>query len=318
LIDKVAAQGSESATVLRERARSLSRQAERLEQLAADLHQKQVRDDLAQLLNKKEDEIDLLRAALLISSIDNADLDVDAYLRQVDRMADELKNTFAKDADEAAKLATLNKYLFDELGFHGSRTEYYSRSNSYLNEVIDDREGLPITLSVLYMELARRVGLNVVGVGLPGHFIVRFEPKQGEPLLLDPFERAKTLTRDEADAVVQSFAGRRLEDEHLVTQTKRQILQRMLSNLMRIAQDRQDSAAMLRYTEIMLAIEPDSPQHHWFRAVLRYQTDRIEEAVADTEWLLTREPPEIDMNLVRQLRATLEEAKNSTPTPNTP
>ncbi|MEX2287931.1 MAG: transglutaminase family protein [Planctomycetaceae bacterium] len=310
LIDKAAAEGDQAVTVLRERAHLLEQQARRVEQLAAELHQKKVRDEITEMLKKKDDEISLLHAALLISSLDNADLDVAAYLRQADRMADELDDTFAKNADEKAKLAALNKYLFEDLGFHGSRTEYYSRSNSYLNEVIDDREGLPITLSVLYMELAKHIGLNVVGVGLPGHFIVRFEPKEGEGVLLDPFERGKTLTRDEADAVVRSFTGQPLEDEHLVTQTKKQILNRMLANLMRIAQERQDGAGMLRYTEAMLAIDSDSPQYHWVRAVLRYQTERIDEAIADTEWLLSREPAEIDMNMVRQLRATLDEAKS--------
>ncbi len=309
LIDKAAAEGEQAVTVLRERAHLLEQQARRVEQLAAELHQKKVRDEITAMLKKKEEEISLAHAALLISGLDNAELDVAAYLRQVDRMAAELADTFAKDADEKAKLAALNKYLFDDLGFHGSRTEYYSRSNSYLNEVIDDREGLPITLSVLYMELAKRVGLNVVGVGLPGHFIVRFEPKQGEGVLLDPFERGKTLTRDEADAVVRSFTGQPLEDENLVTQTKKQILNRMLSNLMRIAQERHDGTGMLRYTEAMLAIDADSPQYHWVRAVLRYQTERIDEAIADTEWLLSREPAEIDINMVRQLRATLDEAK---------
>src|SRR5205085_9152402 len=106
--------------------------------------------------------------------------------------------SFPQDADEAAKLTALNKYLFTERGFHGSRSDYYNRANSYLNEVIDDREGLPITLSVLYMEIARRLGVKVVGIGLPGHFIVQHLPAKGERQLIDVYGGGKALTREQA------------------------------------------------------------------------------------------------------------------------
>jgi regulator of sirC expression with transglutaminase-like and TPR domain len=309
LVEKIDSQTKEGVTVLRERAKTLSRQAERLEQLAVQLHQNQTRRAIAELLNKKDDEIDLLHATLLISQIDNEELDVDVYLRQVDRMITEVQSMYAKEADENVRLAALNKYLFDELGFHGSRTNYYSSSNSYLNEVIDDREGLPITLSVLYMELSRRIGVKVVGVGLPGHFIVRHEPAKGEPVYLDPYDRAKAYRRDELEGIVRERSGQPLEESHLATQSKKQILQRMLTNLSRVAQERRDSEGMLRYAEASLVIDPESAQQHWFRAVLRFQTQRIDEAIEDAEWLLAREPADIDMPLVRQLRATLEESK---------
>src|SRR5216684_5716061 len=100
-------------------------------------------------------------------------------------MGGEIRAALPKDADGPGKLAALNKYLFTERGFHGSRQDYYNRSNSYLNEVLDDREGIPITLSVLYIELARRVGLKVVGIPLPGHFVVEFLPEKGEGKLID-------------------------------------------------------------------------------------------------------------------------------------
>src|SRR5204862_4517779 len=100
---------------------------------------------------------------------------------------------------EAAKLAALNEYLFVGNGFHGSRTDYYHKANSFLSRVIDDREGLPITLSVLYIELAQRLGLKIEGVGLPAHFVVRHVPANGEPQLIDVFEGAKPLSRDEAE-----------------------------------------------------------------------------------------------------------------------
>src|SRR6476660_24453 len=108
-------------------------------------------------------------------------------------MVDEIKHKLGANSSEAQKLAALNDYLFKDNGFHGSRTDYYHRANSYLSRVIDDREGLPITLSVLYIELASRLGLKVEGVGLPAHFVVRHVPADGEPRLIDVFEGAKPL-----------------------------------------------------------------------------------------------------------------------------
>ena len=120
-------------------------------------------------------KIDLLRAALVVSRLDNDDLDVEAYLREVDRMAASVRSSLSPQASADARLRALDDYLFKKLGFHGSRTDFNNRSNSYLNEVIDDREGIPVTLSLLYIELARRLNVNVVGIGVPGHFLVRAE-----------------------------------------------------------------------------------------------------------------------------------------------
>ena len=159
-----------------------------LRQAALLLHQQEVLKEMAQLVRGKEADIDLVHAALLIARLDNDELDVEAYRREVERLAKKLAARLPKDADDKAKLATLNKYLFTERGFHGSRADYYHRANSYLNEVLDDREGLPIALSVLYMELGRRVGLNIQGVGLPGHFVVKHVPAKGAEQLIDVFD----------------------------------------------------------------------------------------------------------------------------------
>lgn len=306
LIEKVTAEGDVGAAVLRERARLLEQQAERLRQLARAAQQQRARDELKKLTEKKDAEFDLLHAALLIAKIDNDELDVDAYLRSVERMAADVKKVLAADATEDARLAALNKHLFDELGFHGSRTDYYNKSNSYLNEVIDDREGLPITLAVLYIDLGRRVGANIVGVGLPGHFLTRFEPKSGAGQIVDVFERGKKLTREEAVKLVTD-AGRMFDDEYLATQSSSQILIRMLRNLMGIARDAQDAESMLQYVETVLVLDPLSAEDRWFRAALRYQTGRTEESLTDVEWLLDREPPGIDLSRVRQLKAILQE-----------
>src|SRR5262249_6758553 len=151
---------------------ALEEQAAHLKRLAKEVHYRRVARALAtQLDNNNDDEIDLFHAALLVALLDNDEVDVAGYRPELDRLSPEISRDLPQEADVAARLAALNKYLFDEHGFHGSRGDYYHRSNSYVNEVLDDREGLPITLSVIYIELARKIGLKIVGVGLPGHFM---------------------------------------------------------------------------------------------------------------------------------------------------
>jgi regulator of sirC expression with transglutaminase-like and TPR domain len=307
LVESLLPDAGASMTLLRERARLLEQQAAQLRQLATALHQKRVQKELAKVLEGKEDDIDLLRAALLVARLDNDELDVDAYCKEVDRLAREVTASFPKGADEKAKLAALNKYLFTERGFHGGRVNYYTRSNSYLNEVLDDREGLPLTLSILYMEVARRLGLRVVGLGLPGHFVVQHIPAKGEPQLIDVFDGGKMMSRADANKIVQLFADRPISDEDLEPARKKAIIVRMLQNLLRVAGGKdKDLPGALRYLDAILAIAPDSAQERWMRAVLRFQTGEREGALEDADWLLKQQPADFDLERVRELRRALQ------------
>ncbi len=308
LVEKVLPYAASSGEILRQQAKRLEQQARRLRQLADAVHQESVRRQLATELKKDEDQIDLIRGALLIAAIDNEEVEVEAYVQQVERMAGELKDGLDKQADEPTRLAALNKYLFDESGFHGSRTNYYHQSNSYMNEVIDDREGLPIMLSVLYMDMARRIGLNVVGVGLPGHFVVRHEPKKGKTQLIDPFDRGRVWTDEEAVRQVKSRIPGPLDKQFFEAQPKRAILIRMLRNLMGVAGAKEDAEALLSYIETVLVIDPESAEDRWFRAVLRYQTGRIDEAKEDANWLLQERPDGVDLQRVQQFLGVLQRA----------
>src|SRR5262249_30239384 len=155
--------GPAAAILLRERAGLLEQQAIQLRKLAQRVHVQRTLAELARAVEGADKDIDLLQAALLIAKLDNEELDVGSFQAEVDRLASQAGVSFQKKADEPARLKALNQYLFKERGFHGSRVDYYTRANSYINEVIEDREGIPITLSVLYMELARRLKINVVG-----------------------------------------------------------------------------------------------------------------------------------------------------------
>ena len=283
--DKLVADGAEGIELLEEQAIKLELQAARLRKLAANVQLKQTLVDFEKTLNAKEGAFDLLRAGLLISRLDNPELDLNAYVKEVERHARRAQTGLPNDAGETAKFAALNRYLFEEQGFHGSRTDYDNRSNSYLNEVLDDREGLPITLSVLYIEIARRMGLNVVGVGLPRHFLVRHEPRDGAAQLVDVFERGRLMSKDDARKKFESLTDDPWNEAYLDATPPRAILERMLGNLLNTAATTEDAERMLRYVEASLLINPDSSRHRFFRAVLCYRTQRWAQARTDIEWL---------------------------------
>lgn len=299
------------AGLLREAA-ELQQRAERLEALAASVHERRTLDELGRLVGVADAEIDLFHAALLIAKLDNPDLDVAASRRELDRLAADVARAVPAKADEAVTLATLNRVLFDELGFHGSRGDYYNRSNSYVNEVLDDREGIPITLAIVYMTLARRLGLTVEGVGFPGHFLVRYEPAGGEPRWLDVFERATERTREDLAARRREEAGTELTDDDLAVAAPRAILARMVNNLLGIAVRAGGQADVLRYLDAILVINPDSARDRTMRMVTAARLGRREAAVADARWLLERMPPEIDLEQVRGLLDRLENDRPAT------
>lgn len=306
LIDDVAGAGDGSSLVLEERARTLELQAQRLRELARSAHAEQLREKLSAVLSPADGEPDLLHAALLIAALDNDELDVAFYRRAVDDLAAEFRASLPAEITAADKLAAFHRFVFEEQGFHGSRTNYYTASNSYLNEVIDDREGLPITLSLLYVELARRAGFEADGIGLPGHFIAQVTLPETEPQLIDVFDRGRTMTREEAMAQVLS-RGLEWDDEYLRPQTAPEIITRMLRNLINLANEKTDAEAALRYTDTVLALNPDSAEDRLFKAVLCYNTGRAAEGLVEVNWVLEREPEGILLDRVRELQSALEQ-----------
>jgi regulator of sirC expression with transglutaminase-like and TPR domain len=313
-LDKLAEVNTASNRLLLDKVRQLEDQTRKLKQLAADVNTRSVCLQLQKLLqadagdDEDQPAFDLIRAALLISLLDEEEIEIDAYVRQVDRMVDDIKQTLEEDASEADRLAALDKYLFKDNGFHGSRFDYNHRANSYLNRVISDREGLPISLSVLYLELGSRLGLKIEGVGLPGHFVVRFVPAEGESQLIDVFNEATRLSLDDA----KKLAGaplRPFHDEYLDAVDQRAILSRMIANLLNLARQQDDKERMLRYLEMLLVIDPESTQSRGMRSILRYETGRTAAALADLDWFLEHQPPELDLDRIRQMRDLFQQGR---------
>ncbi|MBC7854757.1 MAG: tetratricopeptide repeat protein [Pirellulaceae bacterium] len=299
----------EAIQSLRQKAKALRERALELEQVAADVRLRQVANELTAVLEARDGKIDLFRAALTLARLDEEEVEVEAYTKQLERMAGEVKAKLPADASEAKKLGALNDYLFKDNGFHGSRTDYYNRFNSYLSRVLDDREGLPITLSILYMELATRLGLKMEGVGLPAHFVVRHLPKDGEPQLIDVFDGGKPLSREDAGKKVRELTGEDLTDAQLAAVSERQILQRMLGNLLGLAQQKSDKEAVLRYVEAMLIIDPSLIRERGLRAILHHETGRREQAVQDLNWFLENKPAGIDLEQIREMQDAFRKKK---------
>ena len=288
-----------SRAVLTARADRLEKEVGQLRQLARTVHRRDIQAALLRELDQPETKIDLFHAALLLAKLDNEELDLAAYRRQLDDMARDITAQLAAMPDDDSKLKALKKFLFEENGFHGSRADYNNRANSYINEVLDDREGIPITLSVVFLELARRIGLDTVsGAPVPGHFMVLHKPAKGNRQLLDIFDGGALVPP-------QREVELRLTDEDLQPATKRSIIVRMLRNLISGARATQDAAAMLRYQELIVALSPESPGDRIGRALLRLQNDDPEGGRLDLLWLLENRPRGIDLDRVEQLLRSL-------------
>ncbi len=301
----------DSTSVLRSRADELQARAEELRRVANDLHVRDVTSRLGSLLEK--DDLDLVQAAMLIARLDDEELVVGPYVKQVDKMAGELNKSLAKDANEKTRLLALNKYLFTDNGFHGSRTNYYHQANSYLSSVLDDREGLPITLSLLYMELGRRIGLKISGVGLPGHFIVKQVSRNGDEQLIDVFDNGRLMQCKEAANVIRRYYDRPLADEDLRAATSKEIVLRMLLNLRGIAERARKPEDTLRYLEAAIAVEPDVVQERLQRAEMRFRTGRRSAAVSDVDWVLEKKSDELSERQVQALHDAREYFLNRDP-----
>ena len=273
--------------LLEEQAKQFEKRAARVRRIASDIHANKTLSEFKAIVNA--DTVDLLRGALLISRLDNPELDIDEYVRDVQRHARRIKASVPADAGEADRFVALNRYLFEEQGFHGSRTDYNNRSNCYVNEVLDDREGKPITLSVLYIEIARHVGLNITGVGMPLHFLARHEPKTGAGQLVDVFDRGRLLTAEDAQAKFEELGDSKWQVSFLDSTPPKATLERILRNLLNAAIEGREIERLLRYTDAVLVLNPDSGQDHLFRGILCHQTERQEQARAEIEWLMSHE-----------------------------
>ena len=255
------------------------------------------------------EEFDLAEACLLIAQDAYPGLDVAAYLARIDAIAATVKNRVAGDAFAEQKIVALNRHLFEELGFRGNTLDYYDPRNSYLNEVLERRVGIPITLSILYMEVGRRLGMRLQGVSFPGHFLVGLRVRAGQ-LVLDPFHGGATQSEAElrarlALALPQREAGTAQLAQFLQPATPRQILARLLRNLKGIYLQSQEAQNTLEVMQRMVVVAPHAAEEVRDRGLAYYRLDCFRAALADLEDYLQRRPDAPDADAIRGKAAAL-------------
>ena len=291
--------------VIADEAGRLERRAALLRKLATSARQQAIQQELVNAMKGKE--IDLIHAALLVSKLDNPDLDVAAYREQVESMAGDLKTAMPEKSSNEERLKRLITYLFAENGFHGSRSDYYHRANSYMDQVLDDREGLPITLAVLFLELARRTGVaDVTAAPLPGHFMVVYHPRRGQRKFIDVFDGGKILSTAEAELVASQASGAVVDASELEIPTKREIVIRILRNLANVAERNASPKESLRYLDVVVALAPDAPLERLGRAMARLGSGDVEGAREDLRVVIDAEPAGVDLRRIEDLYRRLQ------------
>ena len=214
-------------------------------------------EQFTRLVAVPDAEIDLGRAALQIAATRYPALDVDSCLRRLDGLASGARELIGDAQDPLHCSNALSQFLFDEAGFRGNTDDYYDPRNSYLSDVLDRRPGIPITLSLLYIEVGRRLEIPLVGIGMPGHFLVRH--RDVADLFVDPFHSGMLLSEAECAQRVEDVTGGRLQwhPAHLAPVDNRSFLARMLRNLKVIYLQRLEHQEALSVLDLLVALLPD-------------------------------------------------------------
>lgn len=256
------------------------------------------RERFAAMVGGPDAAIDLGVAALLIAAEAYPGLDVDRYIGVLDALAADVQRALHGSADDAARVRRLVHALAVERRFLGNRDDYYDRRNSFLNDVLDRRTGIPITLALVYVEVARRLGLAVVGVGFPGHFLAKHAGDT--ELIIDPFH-GQILTLEQCAERLRSMAGEdvALAPGHLRAATAREILVRMLRNLKQVYLQARDPAAALGCSERILLVQPDLAAELRDRGLLYIQLGWYPAARADLDRFLALAPDDPTAPIVR-------------------
>jgi regulator of sirC expression with transglutaminase-like and TPR domain len=246
------------------------------------------------LIAAEDGTIDLAQAALLIACIAYPDLDMAHYLAQLDQLAGRVQDILASPQPETAPellagveplttIQAINTILFTEDDFHGNLNDYYNPDNSFLNKVIESHVGIPITLSLLYIEVARRVGLQADGIGLPFHFVVGCRLPQGNRIYIDAFEHGQILSEQECrDRIRQMSANRiKFHAQWFEPVTHKQLILRMLTNLKHIYMHKEEYTKALAICDRIVLLVPNSPSERRDRGIIHLQLKHYARAIHD-------------------------------------
>ena len=261
----------------------------------------EARRRFAAYIERPAADIRLAEGALLIALETNPELDVDACLQHLDGMAEAVSGGLGMELEPRRIVSRLNSCLFKEHGLRGNRRDYYDPRNSFLNEVLDRKVGIPITLSIIYIDVGRGVGLPVSGVGLPGHFIVRYGAHP-EPFYVDPFHTGKLLSAKDCAERVKEIYGRDMpwQDSFLDPVSDLHILSRVLNNLKVIYVRKGAHELALGAVERLILLQPGAPSEIRDRGLLRAQLGYLQPALEDLSTYLEACPEAPDAAAMRR------------------
>jgi regulator of sirC expression with transglutaminase-like and TPR domain len=250
-----------------------------------------------------DDDIPLLEACLLIARDEYPELDVASYEARLQQHVEALYPRVRAQSDTRGQLAELNRYLFLELGFTGNQQDYYDPRNSYLNDVFDRRLGIPISLGIIQIELARRLGLGLEGVSFPGHFLVRL-PMEGGLLVLDPYHQGRSIDAEELKARARPhLGGGDIDDQQLLDilapAGHRTIIVRMLRNLKSLYSEREAWDKALRCADRLVRLDPTQPEESRDRGLFYLKLGHGAAARVDLARYLAQKPQAGDTETVR-------------------
>ncbi|HTM26415.1 MAG TPA: transglutaminase-like domain-containing protein [Vicinamibacterales bacterium] len=255
----------------------------------------QITEDLLGALNEPGEA--LAPAALAIARVEYPALDPAPYLQRLERMGEAASGRLRRQdaAGTAARIATLNTYLYEELGFSGNRDRYDDPRNSFLNEVLDRRLGIPISLAAIYMEIGRRAGLRLEGVNFPGHFLVRAPGERetgAEDAIIDPFHAGALLSEVDCRQLLRQHLGEEAAFDRalLATATRQHIVVRMLVNLKRLYVRMRSFPQARAIANLLLAVDPSALSELRDRGLLAYHMEDFASALRDLEAYLRLMP----------------------------
>jgi regulator of sirC expression with transglutaminase-like and TPR domain len=265
-----------------------------------------------QLVSGAEEDIDLAEGALLIAQSAYPDLDASACRARIDDLARRLRAQIPEDSTGEQRIVALNRFLFEQQGFSPNNEDYFDPRNSFLNDVLERRVGIPISLSVLYIEVGRRVGLPLQGVSFPGHFLVKCKLEQGV-VILDPYGSGTSLSLQDLQQRLRATRGgevsRAIVAAMLVAADKKQILARMLRNLKAIYVEQGDHNRALSVMDWIVSVVPTDATETRDRGLLYLQLEGFRAALRDLERYLALAPSADDAQQIRghvaELRQTV-------------
>jgi regulator of sirC expression with transglutaminase-like and TPR domain len=267
---------------------------------------REARDPFRELAGRPDARVDVATGALLIAAEHEPGVDVETALGELEQLAESVRPRLQSAVSDHDLVARLNECLFEELGFRGNRDDYYDPRNSFLNAVLERRTGIPITLCIVYVEVARRLALDAHGVGFPGHFLAKVVGER--EIVVDAFD-GLILTRDDCAARLRAGFGPQAElrPELLAPIGPRQILSRMLGNLKQIYLQQRRLEAAIACCDRILLLAPDSPLELRDRGLLHREIECFGPAADDLERFLLLAPGHETAEQIRTVLAALRE-----------